>query len=163
MIVIRAVEDGDLSQLLELNEAAVPHVNSIPLEEMEWFKEHARFFWVAEVNDRIAGLLIVLAQGIPYRSVNYQWFSNAYTSFAYVDRIIVSETARGEGVGKALYQKLFEESRSFTDIVACEVNIEPPNPRSLKFHSSMGFSEVGKQRTERDTKTVSLLIKNLTG
>ena len=159
--MIRNVKDDDLEALLAYNEAAVPHVNSIPIEELMWYKQHAVYFWVAEIESKVAGFLIVLAPGLQYDSENYIWFSEAYPSFAYVDRIVIAEFARGKGFGKALYQKLFEEAGSFTERVTCEVNTFPPNPESLSFHKVMGFKEVGQQETEGGTKTVSLQAKEL--
>jgi uncharacterized protein len=38
------------------------------------------------------------------------------------------------------------------------VNLEPPNPGSLRFHQSIGFVEVGRLGTA-DTKMVQLLAK----
>jgi len=40
------------------------------------------------------------------------------------------------------------------------VNVEPPNPGSLRFHQSIGFIEVGQLAPTRD-KRVCLLIKEL--
>jgi predicted GNAT superfamily acetyltransferase len=41
--------------------------------------------------------------------------------------------------------------------VTCEVNLEPPNPRSLAFHDRLGFVQVGELVTKNDTITVALL------
>lgn len=38
-----------------------------------------------------------------------------------------------------------------------EVNVDPPNPGSLRFHDRLGFTEVGRQATKGDTVTVALL------
>lgn len=44
-------------------------------------------------------------------------------------------------------------------VLACEVNLDPPNPRSLEFHRRFGFEQVGMQKTEGGKKTVSLMTK----
>jgi predicted GNAT superfamily acetyltransferase len=41
--------------------------------------------------------------------------------------------------------------------VTCEVNLDPPNPRSLAFHERLGFREVGRQATKGGAFTVVLL------
>jgi hypothetical protein len=46
-------------------------------------------------------------------------------------------------------------------LLTCEVNLEPENPPSLKFHDRQDFQEVGTLRTETGTKLVSLRLKHL--
>jgi predicted GNAT superfamily acetyltransferase len=64
------------------------------------------------------------------------------------------------GFGKLLYQhieQLMQESKLEYPL-CCEVNLEPPNPGSLRFHQSIGFVEVG-QRQSGDLYRVALLAK----
>jgi predicted GNAT superfamily acetyltransferase len=42
--------------------------------------------------------------------------------------------------------------------LCCEVNVEPPNPGSLRFHERIGFAEVGQFAPKPDY-VVSLLVK----
>ncbi len=44
--------------------------------------------------------------------------------------------------------------------IVCEVNLEPPNPKSLKFHSSLGFHKV-TQLTTQGGREVLFLSKKL--
>ena len=46
-------------------------------------------------------------------------------------------------------------------MIACEFNIEPPNPISKSFHESLNYKNVGVQFTENNTKKVSLMVKNI--
>ena len=66
---------------------------------------------------------------------------------------------QSKGLGTALYRDLEEKlvERKIAQI-ALEVNIEPPNEPSLKFHERMGFAQVGTQVTPYGT-TVSLQLK----
>jgi predicted GNAT superfamily acetyltransferase len=43
-------------------------------------------------------------------------------------------------------------------ILCCEVNVEPPNPGSLRFHQRIGFAEVDKI-APKPGYIVSLLVK----
>jgi predicted GNAT superfamily acetyltransferase len=45
--------------------------------------------------------------------------------------------------------------------MACEVNIRPPNDESMRFHTRLGFGEVGTQVTDNGSKEVALLLKEL--
>lgn len=42
--------------------------------------------------------------------------------------------------------------------MTAEVNVEPPNPVSTAFHTSMGFAEVGRQDTYGGSVTVALMV-----
>jgi uncharacterized protein len=66
------------------------------------------------------------------------------------------------GLGKALYNKVFDQAKTQgLSLVTCEVNILPPNPESMAFHSKLGFRPVGEQDTDKGAKRVCLLAKNL--
>jgi predicted GNAT superfamily acetyltransferase len=41
-------------------------------------------------------------------------------------------------------------------VVACEFDVQPPNPASERFHAKFGFIEVGRQSVAGGKKTVSL-------
>lgn len=159
------IEDAlreDLDIVGILNEAEVPHVNSIDADGFFWFLGRADYFRVARDGDAIMGFLIGFLPGRPYDSLNYRWFSDRYPSFLYVDRIVVSPAARGRGVGRALYRDFTLFATGRVDHLTCEVNLRPPNDGSLRFHRSFGFVEVGRQETEGGSKEVSLMAMNLT-
>ena len=105
---------------------------------------------------------ITFAPGAPYTSVNYQWFSQNYSDFVYLDRIVVSENMRNQTLGEKLY--LAVEQRMIKDrcapILTCEVNLNPPNHGSIRFHNRIGFHEVGQQESKPGL-TVSLLSKQI--
>ena len=46
-------------------------------------------------------------------------------------------------------------------MLCCEVNLEPPNPGSLRFHHRIGFTEVGQSIPEYANYRVSYLSKSL--
>lgn len=158
---IEDVLRGDLAAVRALNEAEIPHVNSISGAGFLWFCDVADYFRVARNDTGIAGFLIGFLPGREYDSLNYLWFAERYPSFLYVDRIVVSPAARGHGVGKALYRDFEAFAAGRADRLTCEVNIRPANERSLSFHQAFGFTEVGRQETEGGTKEVALLAKPL--
>jgi predicted GNAT superfamily acetyltransferase len=158
---LRAARPGDLGAVHALNQAAVPHVNSLTPEALAELIGQSRFCRVAEVGGAIAAFLLALGPEADYASPNFLWFRERYPRFAYVDRVVVAEQARGRGLGRLLYEALETFARRRAPRLTCEVNLHPPNPGSLAFHRRLGFRQVGIQDTEGGTKTVALLVKEL--
>jgi hypothetical protein len=158
-ITLRRVETSDLSTVLRLNEAAVPAVNSVDLAQMRWFADHAAYFRVAVRDGDLAGFLIGMRPGTDYRSPNYRWFCDRYEEFAYIDRVAIAEDARRIGLATRLYRDFEASLPPSVDVLACEVNIVPPNESSMHFHKEYGFRAVGTQTLENGHKTVALLAK----
>lgn len=156
---IRPAGVEDLDQVLMLNQAALPHVNSIGREQLERLAAMACFFSVAVTDSRIAGFLLALREGADYASENYRWFCRCYPSFVYVDRIVVEPGHARLGVGRRLYEDLLAASVQLAPRLTCEVNLEPPNPGSIAFHQRLGFREVGRQQTEGGSKRVVLMCR----
>ena len=94
-------------------------------------------------DSQLVAFLLVLSSNCGYDSVNYEWFDQRYDNFAYVDRIVVRDGFRGQGLGTILYEDLFAWAinQKIRNIV-CEYNVEPLNEASRKFHSALGFQEV---------------------
>lgn len=141
---IRPFEPGDLSTLLSLNSAAVPAVNELGAEEMLDLVNQSLLCLVALLDDTPVGMLLCLGEGSDYASPNYRWLSDRFEQFAYTDRIFVDDTQRGKKIGDALYSDLFERMSGTGRCFTCEVNERPPNPGSLRFHTRLGFEEIGR-------------------
>jgi len=142
---IRDYRPADSEQVLALNLACLPEVGTMDPEKLAGFVEWAPYFRVVDIGlasaePEIVGLLIGLTEDAPYGSPNFGWFTERYSSFAYIDRIAVSETQRGKGWGPALYHDFERWARSVQRPILCaEVNVEPPNERSVRFHELFGF------------------------
>ncbi len=161
---IRVVESDDLTQILQHNNAAAPAVNELEHSDLEWFVQHAHSFLVQPGEDGlVAGYVIGLdGPGIGYESLNYEWFEQRYNRFVYVDRIVVTESGRGLGTGRALYDEFAGRARSEShEVLLAEVNVRPRNDVSLRFHEAYGFVPVGEQDTEGGSKRVVMLEKRL--
>ena len=159
IISLRRVEASDLDSVLQLNETVVPAVNSIGLAQMRWFAVNAAYFRVAMLDGFVAGFLVGMRPGTDYGSPNYRWFCSRYDEFGYIDRVVVAEDARRLGLATRLYLDFEASLPPTVDILACEVNIVPPNESSMRFHEDNGFRTVGTQTLENGRKTVALMAK----
>jgi predicted GNAT superfamily acetyltransferase len=158
---LRPIRPEDAGSLLALNNAAVPAVNAldpVALSALLSASSHAIAVTTDAEPDEVLGFAIVFGIDADYASENYRWFSGRSNDFLYVDRIVVSATDRSQGLGQVLYSFIFAAAQAAgVAQLFCEVNIKPPNPGSLAFHSRLGFAEIGQQSTKNDTVVVALL------
>jgi uncharacterized protein len=160
--------------LLALNNDHAIELSPLSLPELDQIIHES--FFSATINGSDA-LLITFDQSSRYEHVNFLWFraffekarqekahnkESANANFIYIDRVVTSPAARGKGYARALYTELFQRAKSagHTRIV-CEVNLDPPNPVSDAFHTSLNFSEVGRASIHNGAKTVRYLLRNL--
>lgn len=155
------VSPAELEAIRELNEAAVPSVNSLDTDEIAWFAKHASYFRVARSDGELAGFLIGLGPGLDYASPNYQFFCRRHAVFGYIDRVVIAAHARRRGVGSCLYEDYTATLRGYAPVLNCEVNIRPPNESSMAYHEVHGFVRIGTQETEGGEKEVALMEKRL--
>jgi len=159
---IRDVQDGDLAGVLQLNEAVVPAVNSIDIGQLRWFAAHAAYFRVAVRGPELGAFLIGLRPGTEYASPNYRWFCERYDDFGYIDRVAVAAKARRHGLATRLYRDFESSLPRSAGRLTCEVNIEPPNESSMRFHEGYGFRRIGSQRVDNGHKRVAMMAREWT-
>ncbi len=146
--LIRDYAPRDAEAVLAINAANVPEVGVMDEERLALFAEIAPFFKVVEVDDVVVGIMIGLSEeSTDYPSSNYGWFVERHDSFAYIDRIALLEGGRGQGWGQQLYRQ-FQQWGLDTgrEWLCAEVNTEPDNPPSHRFHLKFGFSDVAHRR-----------------
>lgn len=157
--LIRDAIDTDFNRIVALNAAVVRETSAMDLARLQQLHALAFHHRVAVVDGEVAGFLLAMRDGAAYANDNFEWFAARYPRFVYVDRIVVDAAAAGTGIGRRLYDDLFDRARRLgIDVVACEYNLEPPNPASKAFHDRFGFREVGRQHVADGTKLVSLQI-----
>jgi uncharacterized protein len=162
--LIRDAAETDFDRIVALNAAVVQETSAMNLERLRGLHALTFVHRVASVDGQVVAFLLAMRDGAACANDNFEWFSARYPRFVYIDRIVVDTAASGHGIGRLLYDDLFARSRANEiGIVACEYNIEPPNPASKAFHDRFGFVEVGTQRVAGGSKLVSLQITSLMG
>lgn len=161
-IIIAPATIADYAEILVLNEDAIPAVNSIPEEKLARLHRQSAYLGVARDPDgTMAGFLLALPETAEYESTNFGFFKRGYERFVYIDRIVVSARHRRAGIGQALYEDLTRQVPGDCPMLACEVNLRPPNPSSIAFHQRLGFAAVGEQDSEGGLKRVCMMAKPL--
>jgi uncharacterized protein len=158
---IRAIRVEDLSTIYAINAESLPAVTALMPGDLDRATAAAAVAWVAVVDEAVAGYLIGYAPNSHYDGEEFAWFRTHGDDFLYVDQIAVASPARRCGIGAALYDAVEARARrERLTSLACEVNVLPPNPRSLAFHLRRGFEEVDRICTG-DGRRVALFRKQL--
>ena len=138
--MIRELHSRDIEGVLKLNNESVPAVNKLLTGDLENILSMSKKSWGIEIGENIVAALITLESGEPYQSDNYIWLETQFNNFCYVDRIMVDVAAKRNGYGKKLYATLESYAKEMgIEVLLCEVNVEPPNPHSLAFHTDLGW------------------------
>ena len=157
--LVQPITSASLPPILALNNAHARELSWLEMPKLEHLVGEA--FLALRVGEADA-FLLAFDQDADYDSTNFLWFKARYPRFAYVDRVAVSEQARGKGIARQFYETLFDKARAAGHtIVACEVNSDPPNPGSDAFHAAMGFAEVGTASIYGGERTVRYFVKTL--
>jgi len=156
-ISIRDAQKEDYPAIVRLNDGEVEHTSPMDMKRLSLLASLAAYFRVALSGNRIVAFLMAMKDGVPYQNDNYGWFSSRYSSFLYIDRIVVGSDFQGCGIGKLFYQDVFTFSRQTgIPMITCEINTIPSNKRSIAFHAGFGFREVGSQCYFEGRKKVSM-------
>ena len=161
--IVRNIVSTDVTRVLEINNANTPGVSELTLSELETdIKNCLHALAIDNEHGEVCAFCITFAPDAPHAGVNHQWFAERYKSFVYLDRIAIDSNHQNRGLGALLYQTVEQRMLESAEhsLLCCEVNLEPPNPGSLRFHKRIGFTELG-QRTFNDFNRVSLLGKNI--
>jgi len=143
---VRRAQNKDIPRVLELLvQVDMVHHNGRPdlfkgpvtkytAEELEeiFAKEDAPVFVCVDESDRVLGHAFTVYKQILGNNV----LTDVRT--LYIDDICVDETARGQGVGKALYEHVLAYAREqgFYNVT---LNVWACNPGAMKFYEAMGL------------------------
>jgi predicted GNAT superfamily acetyltransferase len=158
-IETRDAAPADFARICALNLGEVVHTSPMDEARLATLASLSCWFKVGCAGGEVSAFLLAMRDGVRYENDNYQWFAARYPRFIYVDRVVVSPTCRGMGMGRLLYEELFQHARGIgIPHVACEYNIVPPNEPSRRFHDGFGFSQQGSQWLASGSKQVSLQV-----
>ena len=160
---VRNIEIADLPRVLEINNANAPGVSEITMIDLVTdLKNSLHALAIDNEQGDVCAFCITFDPTAPDAGDNHRWFAERYKSFVYLDRIAIDSNYQNRGLGAVLYQSVEHHMLNSAEhsLLCCEVNLEPPNPGSLRFHKRIGFTEVG-QHSPQQGYLVSMLSKNL--
>ena len=142
-----SVDSDILEQIYFLNQKNTPEVGSLSsIKDLQNLIRLSSINYYVISQDKIIGFIICFREHSTYDSENYKFFSKEERNFLYVDRIAISHKYRRFGIGKNLYLKIEQMAVSNNLPICCEVNTDPLNEISIKFHKDFGFFEIGNRK-----------------
>lgn len=141
---LTAIEPQHFDQVLDLNLANVELLAPMDRDRLELLLGWADRALVISHHEAFVGFVITVRAGTTYDSVNYRWFSDHYDDFYYLDRVVLAPELRRLGLGSQVYDVLEARAREVAPRMCLEVNADPPNVPSLRFHAGRGFDEVAR-------------------
>jgi predicted GNAT superfamily acetyltransferase len=156
MPFLRPLTDADVDDVLALNERNVQLLAPMDTDRLHELQSLADRCDVVEVDGSFAGFVITFAPGSAYDSENYLWFAARHDSFYYLDRIVLHEDFRRQGLGAFVYDELEAVAAPYGRMVL-EAWVHNENSRA--FHKARGYVEVGE--IGDDDHRVSLMEKVL--
>ncbi|GAA1908003.1 GNAT family N-acetyltransferase [Nocardioides lentus] len=160
--VLRPVQRRDHAAVLELNDRNVDLLSPMDEQRLERLLDWADRAEVIEADGEFAGFVMTMAPGSDYDSAHYRAHAEHFgTDFYYLDRIVVDDRFRRHGLAGRAYDEIEAIAAPYGRLVL-EVNLEPPNVPSLRFHEARGFRPVSDYPSA-DGKRVQLLALELPG
>lgn len=153
---LRDAAPGDFDAILAINHASVHFLSAMDRQRLVELHGMAACHRVIDDGGRVSAFLLALRDGCAYDSPNYRWMAERFEHFLYIDRIVIAPDRQGRGLGRMLYADLFSFARDTgVTIVTCEVDDDPPNAASQRFHAAYGFRVIGRQRVGVSGKRVA--------
>lgn len=135
--VIRPIEHHDLDTIVDLNQSALEGVGPLDYESLALLVKQSDQALVLDDNGQLGGFVITLPTGATYESSRYEWFEDRLEDFVYLDRIVVAETHRRQGVASRLYDVIEND-------LPVALEIYDTNQPSLAFHRQRGYQKLGE-------------------
>jgi uncharacterized protein len=158
--LLRSLTAEDADRILDLNNEHAIETSLLDMPAAE--RLLAMCFYAKGVRPGMRAFLLALDQNAAYDNQNFHWFRRRFERFVYIDRIIVAQDSRGQGLARLMYEDLFAAAKAAGHVrVVCEVNIDPPNEGSLAFHRSMEFLALADVVLKGGSKRVRYLVKKL--
>ena len=155
--LLRPITPADHADVLALNERHVELTSPLDEHRLAQLVGWSDRACVVDVDGAFAGFVLTFAGGSAYDGENFGWFRERYDALAYLDRVVVHEDFRRQGLASRVYDEL--EATCGQPVLTLEVNLDPPNEPSLAFHRGRGYAEVGQR--DSGGHLVSLMAKPL--
>ena len=147
---IRHYTPTDLPALYAINQASTPGVgHEGSAEGLKRWIDLATCLVATDAGGAPLGFINLIEPGtLAYESANLRWFEAWQTEqgcdLLYVDRIAISEAARGQGLGRALIGHALDYFRK-EKLAYAVIETLDSNPIGQTLYPATGFQEIARQ------------------
>ena len=158
---LKTANKDTIEQIYILNQDLTPMVGSLDnSNELKDLIDMSSDSFYIEKKSELVGFIVCFRENSIYKSQNYIHFNKKYERFLYIDRVGIRKKHDNKGIGTHLYEHIFNINDENELPICAEVNIEPKNEISLRFHQKMGFKETS-ERTINNNYKVKYVEKNV--
>lgn len=115
--------EADLPQVRKLNNTFSDAVGEISLNKLKYLFGCAHSAFLVKDQSEVVAFYLTHGEGLDYRSKNYKWHSSNYTSFVYVDRIVVAPEYQNQKIGTLMYAHIEKQIKGKYQYLCAEVNV----------------------------------------
>jgi mycothiol synthase len=138
--MIRPFTEGDTPRAVELWNLLNPDwPRSVP-EALDDYQKHDPTYLFQRFVEQVNGQIVGVAE--------YDQSAGSYHPQKFLLELFVHPDFHGQGIGKALYKKVLEESKQYNPI-SYRIQVRESSERALRFFAERGFAE-----TKRDWVSV---------
>lgn len=155
-LIIREAAASDYDQLCEvldevdaLHQENLPHVFRKPVGPVRardyilgLIADETVGFFVAQVADRLAGLIYVAVREAPEVPIFVR------RQYAVIDAVVVRETFRRAGIGRALVDRAHNWAAG-KGAESIELNVWEFNQEAIAFYRALGYETVSRKMSKR--------------
>ena len=158
--MIADIQPKHFDKILKMNAAFVHWLS--PLDKAGLKALISSCIYARQIGSGDAVLLAIASETEMADHSNLSWLKSRNENFIYIDRVIVSAPAQGNGYAGLLYTDLatFAQVNGY-DSLTCEVNLLPANPGSHAFHLRHGYHPQGDFNHPHTGKSVRYYAKAL--
>jgi uncharacterized protein len=163
ILTIRPISGADRAEVLRINSGSRPAVAALDAAELNRLLSLGNDHRVAVGDDgAVLGYLLAFDDACSYDGEEFQYFrAQLPRPFLYVDQLAVDPECKGRGIGRKFYEALIALAKArHIERLCCEVNLQPPNPDSFRFHRRLGFNAIGNGDT-LDGRRVAFLVRSV--
>lgn len=150
---------ADVREVLDLNARDVHWLSPMDEDRLRVLVELADRADILEVDDNPAGFVICFGPDAKYDSPFYRWHAEHYADFYYLDRIVLNERLRRQGLASFMYDELETVAREHGRM---NLEVSIGNEASLAFHRNRGYVDVADLE-DAPGHLVTLMVKELPG
>lgn len=137
-ILIRKAYESDLNKIIAFQKAMAKETENLELDletltqgVQNLFNDSKKgYYWVAEINGKIAGSLMT----------NYEWSDWRNGNVVWIQSVYIKKDFRKQGIFKSMYQHLKTWVEDSDNLMGLRLYVDKTNTNAQKVYEAIGMS-----------------------